>query len=199
VQRHIRQQAQQADDTTAAAAAAGGSSAAAAVQTAAVQLQTYKARVRMLCTGLRYPDGVSPELIAGDRSADEVRGCARCSACVKPVFPSSLGLAGCVGDGRDRAQCLERALSGGLGAAYALRLVLPAHPRLTHSAAALPPCRLLCWTRWPWPQQQYRRRCRSAGRRRCVGRLLLGRSDEPRVGLICRVGRITVASLKDSN
>lgn len=59
-------------DASVAAAAGGGSSAAAAGQTAAAQLQTYKARVRMLCTGLRYPDGVSPELIAGDRSPDEV-------------------------------------------------------------------------------------------------------------------------------
>lgn len=27
-----------------------------------------------MCTGLRYPDGVSPELIAGARTADEVGG-----------------------------------------------------------------------------------------------------------------------------
>jgi hypothetical protein len=76
VQQYIQQQAQQeaagAAGSAAAAAAGGGAGAAGVTQSPAVLLQTYKARVRMLCTGLRYPDGVAPELIAGDRAVEEV-------------------------------------------------------------------------------------------------------------------------------
>jgi hypothetical protein len=79
VQQYIRQQERQQGD----AAAAAGPAAAAVGKAGGGNgsgdrssglLQSYKARVRMLCTGLRYPDGVSPELIAGARTADEVGG-----------------------------------------------------------------------------------------------------------------------------
>ncbi len=37
-------------------------------------VQEYKSRARMLCTGLRYEDGISPQLIAGEREPREVGG-----------------------------------------------------------------------------------------------------------------------------
>jgi hypothetical protein len=88
LQQHIQQQQQaQPPGSTAAGSTAGTSPTAAAAagggrggQSPAVLLQAYKARVRMLCTGLRYPDGVSAELLSGSRPPQEVSDVYCCTA-----------------------------------------------------------------------------------------------------------------------
>lgn len=68
-----QQQAQQPASTATTLATGGGSGGPSTLSSSAADLlQAYKTRVRMLCTGLRYPDGVSADLIAGHRRAQEV-------------------------------------------------------------------------------------------------------------------------------
>lgn len=56
------------------AAAVASSSSSISTGKAGAAVQEYKSRARMLCTAIRYPDGLAPALIGGEKLASEVSG-----------------------------------------------------------------------------------------------------------------------------